>query len=244
MDGPEHEPQGGEPEALRPVPDDDLLSRAMPGDLGAEHDRPPEPAEGPPDQPEEREADEDRPTPRIYVASLSDYNTGRLHGVWIDAAQEADELYVDISTMLSQSPGPEAEEWAIHDYENFGPLSLSEYESVETISRLGLGIAEHGLAFAAWAQHVGDDVEQLERFARVYLGRWDSVEAYAEELLVDFGARSAIDTLPAWLQQYVALDAAGFARDLQAGGQVWAVPVVGGEGVEIFDETIWQWTIP
>ena len=44
-----------------------------------------------------------------------------------------------------------AEEWAVFDYEGFGPLRLSEYETVERISRLGRGIAEHGEAFAAFA---------------------------------------------------------------------------------------------
>src|SRR5436853_7803697 len=37
----------------------------------------------------------ERPTragPRIYVASLRDYNAGRLHGVWRQADQEVEEL--------------------------------------------------------------------------------------------------------------------------------------------------------
>ena len=37
------------------------------------------------------------PSPRIYVASLSDYNAGRLHGVWIDAAEELDEIWSQIN---------------------------------------------------------------------------------------------------------------------------------------------------
>ena len=42
----------------------------------------------------------DNPQPRIYVASLSDYNAGILHGVWLDAAQEPDELQAHIDLML------------------------------------------------------------------------------------------------------------------------------------------------
>lgn len=85
------------------------------------------------------------PSPRIYVASLSDYNAGRLHGAWIDADQEAEELHGAVAKMLAASREPGAEEWAIHDYQDFGPVELSEYESLDTIARLARGIAWPGL---------------------------------------------------------------------------------------------------
>lgn len=44
--------------------------------------------------------------PRIYVASLADYNDGRLHGVWLDATDEPDELHTGIWAMLRQSRSP------------------------------------------------------------------------------------------------------------------------------------------
>ena len=34
--------------------------------------------------------------PRIYVADLASYNAGRLHGVWIDAAQDLDRVALDL----------------------------------------------------------------------------------------------------------------------------------------------------
>jgi hypothetical protein len=67
--------------------------------------------------------------------------------------------------------------------------------------------------------------------------RWESTETYAEELLVDVGARAALDSLPTWLQPYVVLDVAGFARDLELAGDIWTTAVGEGSGVEIFDET-------
>ena len=73
--------------------------------------------------------------PRIYVASLADYNDGRLHGAWIDAAQDVQALQRCIQNMLDASPSPGAEEWAIHDYEGFEFVQLSEFESIETVSR-------------------------------------------------------------------------------------------------------------
>ena len=101
-----------------------------------------------PQQPEQPEVHEQEPrnNPRIYVASLSDYNAGRLHGSWLDAAQDPEALLAGISEMLATSPEPIAEEWAIHDYEGFCGAALSEYEDVATVSKLALGVVEHGPA--------------------------------------------------------------------------------------------------
>lgn len=168
---------------------------------------------------------EPRDGPRIYVASLSDYNAGILHGRWI-AAEDLEAMQEQIGEMLRASPttvrdGDKAEEWAIHDFEGFGPLCLGEYEALSTIARLAAGIDEHGLAFAAWANDVGiTEADQLDRFEELYRGEWDSAEDYAEQLLYDMGATTAMDELPEWLQCYVELDVAGFARDLQIGGDI------------------------
>ena len=171
--------------------------------------------------------------PRIYVASLSDYNDGVLHGAWIAADQEVEELYAAVGTMLQESEQPLAEEWAIHDHEGFGPLWLSEYESLETISRLGLGIAEHGLVFAAWADLAGHSVEDLARFDEAYRGHWPSVVAYAEDLLEEVGATEALEAIPGWLQPYVTINVEGFARYLELGGDIQTAR--GNGGVWIFE---------
>ena len=52
--------------------------------------------------------------PRIYVACLAAYNSGYLHGAWIDADQPADDIQSAVGEMLAASPIPRAEEWAIH----------------------------------------------------------------------------------------------------------------------------------
>jgi len=175
--------------------------------------------------------------PRIYVASLSDYNDGRLHGSWIDAAQEPDELDRAVGAMLSRSPISGAEEFAIHDYENFGPLRLSEYESLETVSRIATGIAEHGPPFAHFAALVdSNDVDELDGFEDAYLGHFVSVQDYAEYLLDDLGYEELIDrTVPEHIRPYVHLDVEGFARDLELSGDVTASE--GDGGVYVFDPT-------
>ncbi len=178
-----------------------------------------------------------KPTPRIYVASLADYNEGRLVGRWLDADAEPDELAAGIQDMLSRSPTRHAEEWAIHDYEGFGPLHLNEYEDLATVSQIAQGIASRGAAFAAWAALTDTtDRDELARFDDAYLGHWDSLEAYAAGLLDDLGLQNAIDeAIPDHFQAYVRVDVAGFARDLEYSGEI-AVGQ-GDDGVYLFDQT-------
>ncbi|HBG62150.1 MAG: hypothetical protein A2Y03_00490 [Omnitrophica WOR_2 bacterium GWF2_38_59] len=121
-------------------------------------------------------------TPKIYVACLAAYNNGRLHGKWIDAEQNADAIQEEIQEMLKNSPEPFAEEWAIHDYEGFEGLSINEYESIEDVAEYARLIAEHGAAYAAYANNVGVDYATEEGFEESYQGEWDSEEAFAENL--------------------------------------------------------------
>ena len=50
---------------------------------------------------EEREC-LDLDCPRIYVSCLAAYNSGYLHGMWIDATQDPDDIYDDIEWLLSR----------------------------------------------------------------------------------------------------------------------------------------------
>src|ERR1700722_1252880 len=88
---------------------------------------------------QEEHEQEPKHQPRIYVASLSDYNAGRLHGEWLDAAQDPEAILAGISAMLAASPEPGAEEWAIHDYEQFCGVRLCEDECIESESKSALG---------------------------------------------------------------------------------------------------------
>ena len=91
----------------------------------------------------------DTETPRIYAACLSSYNCGKLYGEWIDCDQDSDEIMTEIKAMLSRSPmnGYEAcEEWAIHDYEGFKGVRISEYEGIDRVAELAQALAEHGEA--------------------------------------------------------------------------------------------------
>jgi antirestriction protein len=172
------------------------------------------------DNPEQRERERET-RPRVYVASLADYNEGRLHGAWIDAAQDEEDLGRCVKEMLERSPSPGAEEWAIHDYEGFGALRLDEFESLAAVAKIAKGIAEHGLAFAAWAAHVGSDSEALDEFEDAYMGEWENEAAFAEEALADMGQIDEImQGVPEHLVPYVQIDYEGFVRDLVCNGEL------------------------
>lgn len=189
-----------------------------------------------PEAAEEPEPDmepEPRLEPRIFVASLSDYNAGRLHGIWLDAAQDPEDLQIRINNMLARSDEPHAEEWAIHDFEGFNGLHLGEWENLAHVSRVAKGIQQHGEAFAHWATLVSTD-EELDDFEDNYLGRWKSVTDYAEHILDDLGLDQELNRcVPENLRPYVKLDAEGFGRDLELGGGITAVEGQAG-GVYVF----------
>lgn len=182
-------------------------------------------------------APQDRP--RIYVASLSDYNAGILHGTWLDATAEPVDIQAGIDQMLAASPatrryGEPAEEWAIHDYEGFGRVRLGEWEALSRVATLAQGIVAHGDAFDAWAS-IEDDTEELssERFAEAYLGEYSSVEDYGQELLDGIGIDiEALPGVPEHLQPYIRFDTAAFVRDMELGGEIWTVESEG--GVHVF----------
>ena len=151
-------------------------------------------------------------TPRIYVACLAAYNAGRLHGTWIDADQSPDEIWAEVRAMLASSPEPNAEEWAIHDYEGFGELRLSEWESFERISAIAAGLAEHGDAFAAWLSFdTSQDPSEVNRFEEMYRGEWDSLRYYADQFADDIGL---FDMAEKANSAYVVVDLEMLERDL------------------------------
>lgn len=151
-----------------------------------------------------------------YVASLSDYNAGRMHGCFIDDCTDPDAIHDAIQAMLRESPEAIAEEWAIHDYEGFGPIHLHEYESLTTVVRLARGITELGPAFAAWAAYIGSAQwdDDLDQFEDAYLGHYDSARDYAEELIDSFGLDDWRDAVPEVLRNFVRIVIDGFAGDL------------------------------
>jgi len=159
-------------------------------------------------------------SPRIYVACLASYNAGRLHGCWIDADQSAEDIYDEVQAMLAASPEPGAEEWAIHDYEGFGALRLSEWESFERVSAIATGIAEHGDAFTAWLSYDSSrEAADHEAFEVAFRGEWDSLHDYAEDFAESTGLYDAAEKAGS---PYVTVDIDLLTRDLDI--EMYTVP--------------------
>ncbi len=192
-----------------------------------------------PEQTDHREPD--HPVPRIYVASLADYNNAVLHGTWVELSGDTDALRGQVTTMLAASPtaakgyGP-AEDWAIHDYEGLGDLRLGEYEDLDRLAILGRHVATRGQPFLSWAALVGLDhatsPDAAENFDEAFWGTHDSAEDFGESLLDDMGFdRDDLSGLPETLKPYVSVDVRGWVRDMELGGEISLSPTDGGTHV-------------
>lgn len=132
---------------------------------------------------------ENEDTPKIYVASLTDYNSGRLVGKWIDCeGLDADDITTEVKEMLDAATKnhPEdgiREEWAIHDYECFAPFELGEWETFERVAELA-EIVSHprfdAETFQAYLDAVGFDADPVG-FDIAYCGTYDCVQSFVED---------------------------------------------------------------
>ncbi|GAA1940324.1 antirestriction protein ArdA [Amycolatopsis minnesotensis] len=128
--------------------------------------------------------------PSIYVASLGDYNCGRLHGTWIELdvyTLTLDDVMEKVSAMLKASPSVAvgatdvAEEYAVHDAEGFGKYDVGEFDSIERLYRIAELMTENGEAFSAWLAEKGDLEEAEETWEDAYRITVDSVTCWAYE---------------------------------------------------------------
>lgn len=146
----------------------------------------------------------------IYAACLASYNAGRLVGRWIDCeGLTGAEILAEIEEMLEQSPVPNAEEWAIHDYAGI-PSSFGEHPDLDKIAEWVEMVEEHGEAWEEYVNVIGEDYATPEGFRDSYCGCYKSPEDYAEELY------NECHDIPEYLQCYI--DWASVARDLRMGG--------------------------
>ena len=163
---------------------------------------------------------------KIYVADLTAYNNGKLHGVWIDATQELDDIQDQINEMLESSPEELAEEWAIHDYEGFGSYSVSEYEGIQSWHEIACFIEEHGEIGSELLGHFGDDLDDAKKaIEENYSGCYASLADYAQELTEDTG------DIPKHLEFYIDYERMG--RDMELSGDIFTIETAHDE-VHIF----------
>ena len=154
--------------------------------------------------------------PRIYVACLAAYNSGVLHGAWIEVEDDADAVWDQIKAMLKASPVPLAEEHAIHDYEDFGGLEIAEYASIDRVVEVAAFLRERGQLGALVAAHFGGDVSQAQgAFEDSYRGVFESLADCFQEMTEE------TTTIPEALRLYIDYEA--MARDAELSGEVFTI---------------------
>lgn len=153
--------------------------------------------------------------PRIYVADLAAYNSGYLHGVWIDAAQDVDDIQEQINVMLAASPVSDAEEYAIHDYEGFEGYALGEYAGIDTAHEIACFIEKFPVFGGALLSQFASVEEARKAAEEDYCGCYESLADYAQELTEE------TTEIPEALRYYIDYDA--MARDMELNGDVFTL---------------------
>ncbi len=155
--------------------------------------------------------------PKIYVADLAAYNNGILHGVWIDATQDLNDIQDQVNKMLSESPEQGAEEYALHDYEGFYGVELSEYEGLESANNIALFLEEHGELGAFVLNHWCGDIEDAQRALNEgYQGEHESLADYAQQLTED-----TTSNIPEHLAFYIDYERMGC--DMELSGDIYTI---------------------
>lgn len=150
---------------------------------------------------------------RIYVACLASYNAGILHGVWVNASEDVEEMADEITAMLKASKQPDAEEWRIDDTEGYGFLcnepSLQDVADIESLMKTH---RDEDLVEAAFS--LADNAEEASRYLERFLGCGSDEENICREWLDESGI---LDAIPEDLRQYFDYDS--YLNDKKCGGE-------------------------
>lgn len=154
---------------------------------------------------------------RIYVAYLAAYNNGTLHGMWIDATQELNDIQDQINEMLKASPiEEEAEEYAIHNFEGVGNYSVGEFSGIEELHEIACFIEEYPEIGSEVLGHFGDDLDDARKaIEENYSGCYSSLADYAQELT------ESTSEIPKHLEFYIDYERMG--RDMEYFGDVFTI---------------------
>ncbi|MCY1646653.1 antirestriction protein ArdA [Caulobacter sp. SL161] len=159
---------------------------------------------------------------RIYVACLAAYNNGILNGAWIDVGDDADAVWAGVNAMLKASPIPLAEEFAIHDHEDFGGVEIGEYAGVARVVEIAAFLRQRGALGALVLKHFNGDIEETgEALDDNYRGAFRHLADYVQELTEE------TVTIPESLRNYIDYEA--IARDAEINGDFFTIEAAGGE---------------
>ena len=155
------------------------------------------------------------PRPGIWVAT----DVESFYGTWWDATGSPE--------VLRQRIG----DGFIFDSLGFGDFVLDPDEDPAIVAAVAGGIAEHGPAFAAWAQLHDADTDLLAVFGDHYLGQFASFAELGLQLLSSTGWNP--DQLPEPLRRWVHVDYDAIGRAEIDTSRLLAIPSEGG-GIYLF----------
>ncbi|ADG10935.1 antirestriction protein ArdA [Caulobacter segnis] len=168
----------------------------------------------------------ERLEPRIYVACLAAYNSGWLHGAWIEVEGDEAAVWSAIGAMLKASPVAGAEEFAIHDHEGFGGVEIGEHASIGRVVEIAAFLRARGALGALVLAELGGDLgAAAAALDAQYHGVFDSLADCFQAL-----TEETVD-IPAPLRLYIDYEA--MARDARLNGEVFTVETAPG-AVHVF----------
>ena len=164
--------------------------------------------------------------PRIYIADLAAYNAGILHGIWIDACQDIEDIQKQVRELLENSPVEDSEEYAIHDFEGFGSVRLSEYQGIYSAHEIACFIEQHGELGAELLNYFHENMEEaLTALEDHYAGCHTSLEDFVQELTEE------TTDIPENISFYI--DYSRMAYDMEVSGDIYTIET-GAREVHIF----------
>ena len=158
---------------------------------------------------------------QVYIACLSAYNNGYLHGAWVDATEGVEHVRDRIAQILSSSPMWReecCEEWAIHDFQGFGNYKVSEYHGLEELCAVAECLKECDKFPSEVVSWLIDDYGidgAKERMDDDYIGEFDSSSDLAYHYVEETGLLDGVHKSVAMYFDYEA-----FGRDLDLNGDV------------------------
>lgn len=144
--------------------------------------------------------------PAIYVGTHAKYNNGSIAGEWVDMTQVADkEDFFDLCRAIHSDE--EDPEFMFQDWQSIPAALIGEsWLSDEWFEVAQLDEDERD-AFTAYCKGASDT--DIERFREAYSGRFDSDEAFAEDMADQLGLINESATWP-----YTCIDWEHAAREL------------------------------
>lgn len=141
--------------------------------------------------------------PRAYVGCLAAYNSGKLHGAWVNLGQPLDDIFDEVrDKVLKTSPCANSEKWLVLDVESMGDMkryTLNE-SCLEMLQLYAALYSKYGELGAAMLDYCAGDVESAEQYLEdCYLGEFDCEREFVYQLIDDNGW----DDVPPFFKSYI-----------------------------------------